>query len=46
MYIFRDPLIGNKPLDEVFVNIYNKNITILYQDKYRTSHCIHKNKIS
>jgi hypothetical protein len=42
----RRTIIGNKPLDVEFVNIHNKHIMVLYQEKYRTSHCIHKNEIS
>ena len=36
---------GNKLLDVEFVNIYNKHIMVLPQDKYRNSHCTHKNGI-
>lgn len=46
MYIFRDSKICNKPLVVEFVNIYNKYIVVLCQDKYRTSYCIHQNELS
>jgi len=37
-------IIGTKPLDVEFVKVYNNHIMVLYQEKYRTSHCIHKNE--
>jgi len=44
-YIYiQTPIIDTKPLDVEFVSLYNNHIMVPYQEKYRTSHCIHTNE--